>query len=108
MNIKAVRWANSRSEKAILRRGNQSMVCRPILVGWLVVVGACAPPLATARADSPSAELLRLVPDDVAFCLVVRDLRGTYAALLESPFVEKLRASRLGAALRSAPELGKL
>ncbi|HMC64780.1 MAG TPA: hypothetical protein VKI65_07560 [Gemmataceae bacterium] len=84
------------------------MVCRQILVGWLIAVGACAPPLATARADSPSAELLRLVPDDVAFCLVIRDLRGNCAALLESPFVEKFRTSRLGMALRSAPELGKL
>ena len=81
---------------------------RPIVlvVCCLLLAWFSAPVPASAAA--PSAELLRLVPDDVAFCLVVQDLRGHSRSLLDSPFLERLRASKLGAALRAAPELGKL
>ena len=36
---------------------------------------------------SPRDELLRLVPADVGFCLVLEDLRGHGKAFAESPFV---------------------
>jgi hypothetical protein len=51
---------------------------------------------------------LRLVPEDVGFCLVVEDLRGHANALLESPFVKQFRSSPLGAKVLAAPEVQKL
>jgi hypothetical protein len=62
---------------------------------------------AMARA-APRDELLRLVPDDVAFCLVVQDLRGHVEALRVSPFAETFRKSPVGAALKNSDELKKL
>jgi hypothetical protein len=67
---------------------------------------ASAPPPASA-AD----ELFRFVPDDVAFCLAVRDLRRHYAELWASPFADAFRRSPLGQALADSAEwkqLGKL
>jgi hypothetical protein len=51
---------------------------------------------------------LRLVPEDVGFCLVLEDLRGHGTALANSPFVDQFRTSALGAMMRSAPEMTKL
>jgi hypothetical protein len=65
-------------------------------------------PAGPAAAASPRDELLRLVPDDVGFCLVVQDLRGHGAAFLASPFLKQFWESPLGAAVRQAPELKKL
>lgn len=62
---------------------------------------------AAARA-APRDELLRLVPDDVAFCLVVQDLRGHSQALAASPFAESFRKSPLGTALKDSEEFKKL
>jgi hypothetical protein len=61
-----------------------------------------------ARAASPRDELLRLVPEDVAFCLTVQDLRGHLTALADSPFINQLRTTMLGQALANAPELAQL
>src|SRR6516164_8505415 len=69
------------------------------------LVAALVP--AVARA-APRDELLRLVPDDVAFCLVVQDLRGHVEALRLSPFAETFRKSPVGAALKNSDELKKL
>src|SRR5207247_3290697 len=44
-------------------------------------------------AAAPRDELLRFVPADVGFCLVLQDLRGPAADLLASPFVRQLRQS---------------
>lgn len=63
---------------------------------------------AVSRAESPRNELLRLVPEDTAFCLVIQDLRGHSAALLQSPFVEQFAGSSLGKTLMQSPELRKL
>jgi hypothetical protein len=46
----------------------------------LLISGRCP-------AASPRDELLRYVPDEAGFCLVVQDLRATLAQLRESPFV---------------------
>jgi hypothetical protein len=70
----------------------------------LVLLAALAVPAAAAPRD----ELLRLVPDDVGFCLLLQDLRGHAAALRDSPFIEQVRASALGEMLRGAKEIKRL
>jgi len=57
-----------------------------VLVSLFTVV---AQPLRAA--PTPTEELLRFVPPDVSFCLVLRDLRGHSAALKQSPFVQSVR-----------------
>src|SRR3954451_19018196 len=57
---------------------------------------------------APRDDLLRLVPGDAGFCVVVTDLRGQLAQWQSSPFAARLAASRFGVALRSAPEAQKL
>lgn len=74
----------------------------------LVLLAALLVP-SLARSAAPRDELLRLVPGDVGFCLLVEDLRGHAAAFLRSPFLGALRASPLGAKLGpDAPEMQKL
>jgi hypothetical protein len=63
---------------------------------------------AVAAAATPRDEALRLVPEDVGFCLVVQDLRGHSAALADSPFVQQFRRSPLGVALASSQEVAKV
>ncbi len=69
---------------------------------------ATAVPVVPAWALSPRDELLRLVSDDVGFCLVVQDLRGHVNQLLQSPFVAKWRTSPIGEAVAKAREIQKL
>src|SRR5262249_22319591 len=64
-------------------------------------------PLA-ASAATPREELLRLVPDDVGFCLVVQDFRSHADTLQTSPFVEHFRRSPLALALQGSQEIQKL
>src|SRR5262249_31286519 len=73
---------------------------------WLLLlaVGIASP----LQAAAPRDELLRLVPDDVAFCVVVQDLRGRWSALSSSPFAAELRKSQAGQALKNAPESAQL
>jgi hypothetical protein len=59
------------------------------------------------RAASPVEELLRYVPPDVSFCLVIRDLRGHVSSFNASPFAQELRA-KLSDALPKSPELQQL
>src|SRR4051794_4619791 len=59
-------------------------------------------------AAPPRDELLRLVPDDVGFCVVVQNLRERLAGLEQSPFAARLATTHLGRALRDAPEARKL
>ena len=70
-----------------------------------LAVAALTPAAAPA---GPRDELLRLVPEDVGFCLVVQDLRGHSAAFLASPFYRRFQESPLGQALLNAPEIQKL
>jgi hypothetical protein len=60
------------------------------------------------RAGSPRAELLRLVPPDIGFCLLIEDLRGHGTALLESPFVKQFSQSHLARQALQAPEAQRL
>jgi hypothetical protein len=86
-----------------------SPICRrlPALV-LLVSLGTV--PSAPAAAPKPAAaeELLRFVPPDVAFCLVVRDLRRHAATLSASPFAKALQTPFLAGALAASPEWQKL
>jgi hypothetical protein len=63
----------------------------------------------TVRAGAESArdELLRLVPDDVGFCLVLEDLRGHVAQLTESPFLQQFQKSPMGALLDADRDMRK-
>jgi hypothetical protein len=79
---------------------------RPVRAGLLVALGLLLAPALAAAA--PRDEALRLVPDDVGFCLVVQDLRGHAEALADSPFLEEFAKSPLGQALHASPELAKL
>src|SRR4051794_9682375 len=70
----------------------------------LLVTSVVAAPAAAAPRD----EVLRFVPDDVGFCLVVQDLRGTSADVLSSPFAEAFARSPLCAGLAGAAEWKQL
>jgi hypothetical protein len=71
-----------------------------------LALGTCPP--AGAAPPTPANELLRFVPADVTFCVVLRDLRGHAAALQSSPLAKHLRDSPLGVALKATPEWGQL
>jgi hypothetical protein len=53
------------------------------------------------HAQSARDELLRLVPDDVGFCLLLEDLRGHTTRLLESPFVKQFEKSAMETRLKA-------
>lgn len=72
---------------------------RRLVFALLLIAGA-----ATPASAAPRDELLRLVPEDAGFCLVVSDLRG----LAKSPFLERFQASPLGKGLAKSPEWAKL
>jgi len=54
-----------------------------------------------ARAESARDELLRLVPDNVGFCLLLEDLRGHSAQLLDSPFLRQFEKSPIAGLLKT-------
>ncbi len=64
--------------------------------------------LPARAADNPADTLLKLVPDDTAVCVVVRDLRGHSTRLAESPFVAWLAKSPLGHSFGGEDGLKKL
>ncbi len=73
---------------------------------WLVLFALVLSPLAV-RAAEPRDELLRLVPDDTAICLVVQGLRERSKAVAESPLADWIGANAK-TTLGAAPELQKL
>ncbi len=75
---------------------------------WLLCAAAFLTPVAALRAASPRDELLRFVPNDAGFCFVMQDLRVHAAELADSPFVEQVRKSPLGAVLQASKELVEL
>jgi hypothetical protein len=56
----------------------------------------------------PRDDLLRLVPDDYTFCLVLQDLREHAKADGKSPFLSDLAESPVMKGLRNTPEAGKV
>jgi hypothetical protein len=79
------------------------MVC--LLVAGMAALFLPAAPLVAA---SPRAELLRLVPEDVGFCLLIEDLRGHGNALANSPFLRQFLTSTVGSKVMHAEETQKL
>jgi hypothetical protein len=68
---------------------------------WLVLAlmtAMLAAPTWT-RAATPRDELLGLVPEDAAFCLVIQDLRSHALDLINSPFFKEFEKSRLSRCL---------
>jgi hypothetical protein len=65
----------------------------------LLLVGTMLP----VRADTRD-ELLGLIPDDYAFCLVVQNSREQYPRIQQSKFVSKLIESPLVKSLKLSPE----
>src|SRR5262245_3652907 len=59
-------------------------------------------------AAPPDEELLRLALNDANFVLLVNDVRGHSAALLDSPFMHSFGGSKLGQAVAAMPEVAKL
>jgi hypothetical protein len=74
------------------------------VVASLLLLFLISPTLAA----TPRHELLRLVPDDVGFCLLIEDLRGHGKALMESPFFKQFLASPVAAKVQNAEETQKL
>src|ERR1700730_9039419 len=72
--------------------------------------GQMKPMVKPMAEKSPSyrEELVRLIPEDVALCLVVTDLRTQGDRLMKSPWVQALKDSPFGQVLGDAPELLKL
>src|SRR5438445_10895592 len=60
------------------------------------------------RAATPREELLRYVPEDVAFCLVIQDLRGHAADLAASPFATTFKGTSLAASFSASEDMRKL
>lgn len=58
---------------------------------------------ATAFAGSRE-DVLRVVPDDAGFCILVTDLRGTLDRIQSSPFARRFLASPIGNVLLTRPE----
>ncbi len=63
---------------------------------------------APARSEEPADELLRLLPDDLGFAVVIRDLRGHGRLIAESPFAAMLRNTEPARSFVSSPEVRKL
>lgn len=74
----------------------------PVLALFVLLAG---PALAAAGHLD---QLLRLVPADAGLVLVVDDLRDNARTLLESPFAERVRGSRVGVAVSVSPDARKL
>lgn len=87
-----------------MTRFNNRHICRILPLTAVFLVTFALP----TRADKPRDDLLRLVPENVGFCLIVQDLRGHSDAFLRSPFAKKLWESPIGMAIANAPEQKKL
>src|SRR5438128_10646321 len=94
-----------------MTRSDSSRACpfrpvgtRRLCLAALLLIAFALP----VRAGLPRDDLLRLVPEDVGFCLVIQDLRGHSDAFLRSPFTKKWWESPIGKAISSAPEHKKL
>jgi hypothetical protein len=74
----------------------------------LLAIPACLAATGVVAASTPRDGLLRLVPADVGFCLVIRDLRGHGTALTHSPFVKAFPGTGVGSKVAHSEEVRKL
>ncbi len=79
--------------------------CRLVTLSCALLALA-APVVATAA--TPRESVLRLVPDDVGFCLVVQNLREHSDTLMRSPFATQFLTSPLGLTLAASAPAKKL
>jgi hypothetical protein len=80
-------------------------IARPILIllAWLAAV-----PFAAAQAAPFRYDLLSLLPDDFAVCVVMHDLKGNAARWEKSDWLKTFRAAPLGKTLLEGPEMQQL
>src|SRR5262245_19136437 len=78
------------------------------LIAGLTCLLFLAPTPVRAQTPTPAEEILRLVPDDMALCLVVQDLRGYSDKFQKSNWYQILNQSPLGSALFSSKEFGAI
>jgi hypothetical protein len=74
-----------------------------MLLVWLGIV-----PFATAQSAPFRSELLALLPDDFAVCVVMHDLRGHAGRWEQSEWLKTFRASAVGKSFLDAPEMQQL
>ncbi len=79
---------------------------RPLAVLFALAVLAAAPPCPAQPA--PRQDLLALVPADVGFCVLVRDLRGQAQQWDRTPWVQALRKQPAVQAIIVSPEAKQL
>src|SRR5882762_6980811 len=79
-----------------------------LIAGLTCLVFLAPTAVCRAQAPTPAEEILRLVPDDMAFCLVVQDLRGYGDKFQKSHWYQVLNQSPLGSALFSSKEFGAI
>ncbi len=72
-------------------------VCTTLLLCFATLTGP-------SQAANPRDELLRLVPEDVGFCLVIHQARMQRQRLLDSPFAARFRDSALNKRILASPE----
>jgi hypothetical protein len=75
---------------------------------WPLALSAALFFAGPALALTPREEVLRLVPEDAGFCLLVQGLRHQAQAFHESPFYEQFRTSTFGSDLLQSPGAVKL
>ena len=76
------------------------LTCGTLLLAALLI--------APVHAATPRDELLRFVPPDVGFCVVIQNLRDNGKALASSPFADQFRKSVFGRKLEEAKEVQQL
>jgi hypothetical protein len=76
--------------------------------GVAVLAALVCAPLQAASVPSPRDELLRFVPDDVGFCVIVQNLRDNGKALRDSPFAQQFRKSAVGVKAEQNPDIRRL
>jgi hypothetical protein len=74
-----------------------------VLLVWLGIV-----PFVAAQSAPFRSELLALLPDDFAICVVMHDLRGHAARWEQSDWLKTFRASPVGKSFLDAPEVRQL
>src|SRR5947209_20353262 len=84
------------------------MTVLPSFRSTVTVCALLALAVGPARADSPREELARLVPDEVAVCLLFGDLRAQADRMKDPGWLKKVRSSPLGQELADALEGSKL
>lgn len=84
----------------------RTFLLRRVLLAGLSLAGMLLSTLPLAAA--PRDEILRLVPADSGFCLLLQDLRTHSDHLASSPFAAQFAKSNIGIALAGSPELSKI